>query len=89
MDLFDIAARITLDTGDYEKKLAGAEKQGSGFADKLKNGLSTAAKVSGAAIAAIGTGAVALGKIFVSGVADVASYGDVLYALSSLLCPNC
>jgi phage-related protein len=78
MDLFDLAAKITLDTGDYEKKLAGAEKQGSGFADKLKNGLSTAAKVGGAAIAAIGTGAVALGKSFVSGVADVASYGDAI-----------
>lgn len=76
MDLFDIAAKITLDTSDYEKDLAGAEKSGSGFANKLKNGLGTAAKVGVAAIAAVGAGAVALGKKFYSGVADLAAYGD-------------
>lgn len=76
MDLFDIAAKITLDTSDYEKDLAGAENKGSGFADKLKKGLGTAAKVGGAAVAAIGAGAVALGKKFASGVSDLAAYGD-------------
>lgn len=76
MDLFDIAAKITLNTSDYEKGLAGADKQGSTFADKLKKGFGTAAKVGGTAVAAIGAAAVALGKEFISGVSDIAAYGD-------------
>lgn len=76
MDLFDIAAKITLETSDYEKDLAGAEGKGSGFADKLKKGLGTAAKVGGAAIGAIATGVTALGKKFTDGIKDVAAYGD-------------
>ena len=85
MDLFDIAAKITLDTSDYEKNLSGAEKSGSGFAEKLKKGLGTAAKVGGAAIGAIGTAAVALGKIFVDGINDVAAYGDEVDKMSQKL----
>lgn len=76
MDLFDLAAKIRLDSSDYEKGIEDAEKQGSGFADKLKNGLKTAAVVGGAAITAIGAGAVDLGKKFVNGVSDLAAYGD-------------
>lgn len=78
MDLFDIAAKISLNTKDFENGLQGANEQGKTFADKLKSGLSTAAKVGGAAIAAIGTGAVALGKKFVDGVSEVAAYGDAI-----------
>ena len=78
MDLFDIAAKISLNTKDFENGLQGANEQGKTFADKLKSGLGTAAKVGGAAIAAIGTGAVALGKKFVDGVSEVAAYGDAI-----------
>jgi hypothetical protein len=85
MDLFDIAAKITLDTSDYEKDLAGAEKSGSGFADKLKKGLGTAAKVGGAAIAAICAGVVALSKKFTDGVKNVATYGDEVDKMSQKL----
>ena len=85
MDLFDIAAKISLNTKDYEKDLAGADKQGASFAEKLKSGLKTAAKVGGAAIAAIGTGAVALGTKFVTGMRDVATYGDEVDKMSQKL----
>lgn len=76
MDLFDIAAKITLNTDQFEKGMKNAESEGSGFASKLKKGLGTAAKVGGAAITAIGAGAVALGKSFYNGVSDLAAYGD-------------
>lgn len=76
MDLFDIAAKITLNTSDYEKDLSGAEKSGSTFSEKLKSGLKTAAKVGTAAVAAVGSGVVALGSKFVSGISDIAAYGD-------------
>ncbi len=85
MDLFDIAAKISLNTKDYEKALAGADKQGASFAEKLKKGLGTAAKVGGAAIAAIGTEAVALGTKFVNGMRDVATYGDEVDKMSQKL----
>lgn len=78
MNLFDLAAKITLDSSEYEKGLDNAEKSGSSFGEKLKNGLGTAAKVGGAAIAAVGAGAVALGKNFVDGVSSVAAYGDAI-----------
>lgn len=49
MDLFDIAAKITLNTRDYEEGLKEAEGKGSSFADKLRGGLGKAASAIGAA----------------------------------------
>lgn len=85
MDLFDIAAKITLNTSEYEKGLEGAESEGSGFAERLRQGLGTAAKVGGAAIAAIGAGAVSLGTKFASGLNNVAEYGDEVDKMSQKL----
>lgn len=78
MDLFDIVAKITLDTSSYEEGMDKSEKRGSSFASKLKTGLGTAAKVAGAAVLAVGTATVALGKKFYDGVSDVAAYGDAI-----------
>ena len=55
-------ARITLDTSDYESGLDEASKNTSNFADKLKTGLTTAAKVGAAALTAAATGVAALTK---------------------------
>ena len=63
MNVFDLYAKIALDTGDYEKGLEDASGKTSSFADKLKTGLATAAKVGAAAIGAASTAIVALGKI--------------------------
>ena len=63
MNVFDLYAKIALDTGDYEKGLEDASGKTSSFADKLKTGLATAAKVGTAAIGAASTAIVALGKI--------------------------
>lgn len=63
MNVFDLYAKIALDTGDYEKGLEDASKKTSSFADKLKTGLATAAKVGAAAVGAASTAIVALGKI--------------------------
>lgn len=59
MDLFDIAAKITLNTSDYESGLKDAEGKGSSFADKLRGGLGKAARAIGAAtkVAAAGVAA--------------------------------
>ena len=62
MNLFDLYAKISLDKDDYEKGLDEASGKTSSFADKLKSGLSTAAKVGGAAITAAAAGVAALTK---------------------------
>lgn len=60
--MFDLYAKITLDTSGYENGLYNASGKASGFADKLKSGLATAAKVGAAALTAAATGMAALTK---------------------------
>ena len=52
MDLFALAARLTLDASGYEEGLAAAEAGFSGFAARLTEGLSTAEQLGGAAVEA-------------------------------------
>lgn len=60
--MFDLYAKITLDTSGYENGMDNALGKASGFADKLKSGLATAAKVGAAALTAAATGMAALTK---------------------------
>ena len=61
MDLFDVAAKISLDTKGYERGLDDASSKTHSFAEMLGNGLKTAAKVGAAALTAAATAATALG----------------------------
>lgn len=70
MNVFDLYAKIALDTGDYEKGLEDASGKTSSFADKLKTGLATAAKVGAAAIGAASAGIAALTKSSIDGYAE-------------------
>lgn len=70
MNVFELFARLSLDSGDYDKGLDDARSSASKFGDKLKSGLATAAKVTAKAVAAVATGVVALGK------ASIAQYAD-------------
>lgn len=76
MNLFDLAAKISLDSSAYESGIKEAESTGKGFSEKLKSGLGTAAKVGAASVVAVGTAAVAVGKKLYSEVSDLAAYGD-------------
>lgn len=62
INLFDLYAKITLDTSGYENGLDDASDKASGFAGKLKSDLATAAKVGAAALTAAATGMAALTK---------------------------
>lgn len=57
MNVFDLMAKISLDTSDYEKELDGAEKKahskGKGIASGLASGIKTGAKVVAGATASI------------------------------------
>ena len=70
MNVFDLYAKIALDTGDYEKGLEDASEKTSSFSDKLKTGLATAAKVGAAAIGAASIGIAALTKSSIDGYAE-------------------
>lgn len=52
MDLFELAAKLSLDSKDYEKGIDDAEKKTKTFSEKLKSGLGTAAKVTAKAFEA-------------------------------------
>lgn len=70
MTIFDLAAKITLDTSEYERGLDNAEKKTGGFGEKLKSGLAVAGKVAASGLAAAGTAVVALGKQAIEAYAD-------------------
>lgn len=80
--LLTLAAKLSLDSSEYEKGLDNAEEKAGGFGSKLKSGLATAGKVAGVAVAAVGTAAVATGKAIVSGASEIADYGNNIDKMS-------
>lgn len=82
MNVFELFAKLGLDTSEYESGLEGAEKSASSFGSKLKSGIGTAAGVAAGAIAATTAATVAGTKAFVDGVSEVAQYGDNIDKMS-------
>ena len=76
MNVFDISAKIALDTSEYIKSLGDASSETSSFGDKMKGAFSTSMKLGAAAIGAVVTETVALSGALVKGVNDLAAYGD-------------
>lgn len=70
MNLLDLFVKISVDNSGADKGFAETSDKANSLADKLKNGLATAAKVSAAAIGAAATGVAALVK------QSVDSYGE-------------
>ena len=85
MNVFELVAKLVLDSSEYDKGLDESEEKASGFGDKLKGALATGAKVGGAALAAAGTAAAALGKELYEGVGNLAAYGDNIDKMSQKL----
>lgn len=70
VNVFELFAKIGLDDTDYKKKLDDSEGKFSKFAGALKNGLTTAAKVGGAALGAAATAVTALTKASIENYAE-------------------
>lgn len=85
MNLFNLVAKITLDTEDYKKAVKDSEKEAESFGSKLKNGLGTAAKVGGIAIGAVATAAGSAYTAMVKGTKELANYGDNIDKMSQKL----
>lgn len=70
VNVFELFAKIGLDDTDYKKKLEDSEGKFSKFAGSLKNGLTTAAKIGGAALGAAATAVTALTKASIENYAE-------------------
>lgn len=81
IDLFDLFAKISLNTEDYENGLEEASGKTHAFADKIRGGLATAAKVGGAALAAAAAGVAALTK---QSIANYAEYEQLVGGVETL-----
>lgn len=82
MDVFDLVAKLTLDSSQYDKGLEDGETKAKGFGSKLATGLGNAAKIGATAVAAVGTATVVAGKELYKATADVAAYGDQIDKMS-------
>lgn len=70
MDVFDLAARITLDSSGFESGIGNAKNKMQGFVSDAGKFLGDIAKVSAAAVGAAATGAAAITKSSVGSYAD-------------------
>lgn len=82
MNVFELAATLSLDTSQYDSNLKKSGAAGSNFASKIGGGLKTAAKVGTAAIGAITGAAVLFGKSIYKNANQVADYGDKVDKMS-------
>lgn len=85
MDLFDLFARIFLDSSEYDKGLGESEKKTESFGSKIKKGLTSSLKVGAAAVTAVTGAALAFGGAMLKATGDVAQYGDNVDKMSQKL----
>lgn len=78
LNVFEIFAKIGLDTSEYDKDIDKSREKASGLASSFKKGFGIAAKSVGVLTTATG----ALGAGFVKASGDVAAYGDNIDKMS-------
>lgn len=76
MNVFELAAVLTLDKKDYDKGLSGAEKDFSSFGSKLKSTMGTIAKVGSATLGVISSVGAFTTKKLLDSSSEVAKLGD-------------
>lgn len=81
MNVFDLYAKISLDTNEYDKGLSDSSEKTSSFASKLGNGLKNAAKVGASAI---GGAVTAVAGFTTKAVESYASYEQLVGGVETL-----
>lgn len=81
MDIFNLQARIGLDTSEYDEGLERSEGKISKLGGLIKGGLATAAKVG---VAAIGAASAAVGALVKSSVESYAEYEQLVGGVETL-----
>ena len=85
MDVFDLVAKLTLDTSEYDKELDNAENSSNNFGKtfgSVMGTIGTAAGVAGVAISAVSGAVYGTTKAVVDGASEVAEYGDNIDKMS-------
>lgn len=82
MDVFDLAAKLTLDSSEYDKGLSDAEGKAGGWGSKVTGGLKKAGVAAGATFTAIVAGTTMVAKGVSDATANVAEYGDNIDKMS-------
>lgn len=85
MDVFDLVAKLTLDTSEYDKSLGDSEENASSFGStfgSIMGAVGTAAGVAGVAVTAIGGAVVGTTSALTNAVSGVAEYGDNIDKMS-------
>jgi len=76
MNVFDLMAKIGLNTDEYEEGLEKSEGKFHSFGSKIKEGLGNVASMSLNAVKAVATGVSDMAKSMVSSASELANYGD-------------
>ena len=82
MDVFDLLAKLTLDTSEYEGGLNNAKDSAEKGGSKIGAALGTAGKAAAVGIAAVTTATVAMGTAVVNAAGQTAEYGDNIDKMS-------
>lgn len=82
MNVFDLSARILLDSNEYTKGLNSASDETKSFGSKLTSALGTAGKVAVGVMTTVASAVVALSKEFADGIKATAEYGDNIDKMS-------
>ena len=82
MNVFDLSARILLDSNEYTKGLNSASNETKSFGSKLTSALGTAGKVAVGVMTTVASAVVALSKEFADGIKATAEYGDNIDKMS-------
>lgn len=76
MDLFDLSARLTLDSSGYTSGLDSAEAQTNSFSGGMSGTLASAASTAAGVLGSVVSGVADLTGKLMDGIAATASYGD-------------
>lgn len=82
MDVFDLYAKISLDSKGYEKGLDTAKTNFDGFKTHVGDALKAVAKITAAATATVAGASIAIGKSVVTNAKEIAAYGDNIDKMS-------
>lgn len=80
--VFELFAKLGLDSSEYEEGLNDAKEKASSIGGVIAGGLQTVGKAGVAVGAAVATATVAAGTALVKGAGDVAAYGDNIDKMS-------
>lgn len=85
MNIFELSAKIGVDTSEYDKGLDSAEKKGSSFATGLKNLVGGVAKVTaGAAVAATGAAVTGITALTTKAVQAYGNYEQLVGGVNKI-----